>query len=212
MTPEILAAATGADPGLCARYAPHLTAALSKFGISTPQRAAAFIAQIAWESSLFSAVAESFNYSVSGLLATFGTRLTPEQARRLGRQRNEPRVPPERQTEIANLVYANRFGNGPVSTGDGWRYRGGGLKQITFRDNYAACGAALGVDLVRNPRAIEQPDLAALSAGWYWQSRGLNALADRDDFTGITRKINGGLNGLEGRLALWARAKDTLRD
>ena len=107
---------------------------------------------------------------------------------------------------------AARLGNSPESDGDGQLYRGRGLIQITGRRNYLACSQALFGDdrLLREPMLLEQPQGAAESAAWFWQVNGLNELADKDQFTTITRRINGGLNGLEDRLRLWARAKAVL--
>lgn len=105
---------------------------------------------------------------------------------------------------------AQRLGNTPAADGDGQKYRGRGLIQVTGRANYAECGEALGLDLINHPELLELPEHAAASAAWFWQSRGLNSLADRGEFKTITRRINGGLNGLDDRLALWARAREVL--
>ncbi|OYQ00867.1 lysozyme [Pseudomonas mandelii] len=107
---------------------------------------------------------------------------------------------------------AERLGNTPQADGDGQKYRGRGLIQITGRRNYLACSQALFGDdrLLREPELLEQPQWACESAAWFWQRNGLNELADKDRFTTITRRINGGLNGLEDRLQLWARAKAAL--
>ena len=94
--------------------------------------------------------------------------------------------------------------------GDGFKYRGRGLIQITGRANYAACGEALGLDLINQPELLEQPKNACLSAAWFWATNGLNTLADQDQFNTITRRINGGLNGLQDRLEIWARARAVL--
>lgn len=105
---------------------------------------------------------------------------------------------------------AERLGNTPEADGDGQFYRGRGLIQVTGRANYAECGEALGLDLIHHPELIEQPEHAAMSAAWYWSSRGLNSLADKGDFLQITRKINGGTNGLADRQALYDRALKVL--
>lgn len=102
---------------------------------------------------------------------------------------------------------AARLGNTPEDDGDGERYLGRGLIQITGRANYAACGAALRLPLLEHPEMLELPDHAAMSAGWFWSSRGLNTLADADDLVTITRRINGGLNGLDDRRQHLARAR-----
>ena len=105
---------------------------------------------------------------------------------------------------------AVRLGNTPEADGDGQRYRGRGLIQITGRSNYAACGKALGLDLLAQPALLEQTVNACRSAGWFWQSRGLNALADAGDQVAVTRKINGGTNGLAERLAYFKTAQRVL--
>lgn len=94
--------------------------------------------------------------------------------------------------------------------GGGSKYRGRGLIQITGRANYAACGEALGLNLVNQPELLEQPQYACMSAAWFWATRGLNTLTDQDQFNTITRRINGGLNGLQNRLEIWARARAVL--
>ena len=105
---------------------------------------------------------------------------------------------------------AARLGNTPEADGDGQRYKGRGLIQITGRHNYIACGMALDVDLLGNPELLEQPELACRSAAWFWDSRDLNKLADEGQFRAITRAINGGYNGYEDRLAYYERAKAVL--
>ena len=107
---------------------------------------------------------------------------------------------------------AARLGNTPDADGDGQKYRGRGLIQITGRRNYLACSRALFGDerLLHFPELLEQPQWAAESAAWFWHSHGLNELADQDQFTTITRRINGGLNGLEHRQQLWAKARAVL--
>lgn len=110
----------------------------------------------------------------------------------------------------AQLRYDGRRELGNFEPGDGFRYRGRGLIQITGRANYAECGLALGIDAVASPALLEVPVYAAMSAGWYWASRNLNELADRSDFELITRRINGGLNGCAERLMFYRRALKVL--
>jgi len=113
--------------------------------------------------------------------------------------------------EIASgEAYEGRADLGNVEPGDGKRFRGRGLIQITGRANYAACGAALGLDLLADPELLESPANAARSAAWFWQSHGLNELADRGDTRAITKRINGGLNGYQDRLAYLALAQERL--
>jgi putative chitinase len=110
----------------------------------------------------------------------------------------------------AQRGYEGRKDLGNTVPGDGSKYRGRGLIQVTGRANYAACGEALGVDLVNQPELLEQPQYACLSAAWFWATKGLNTLTDAGDFERITRRINGGLNGQADRLALWKRASEVL--
>jgi putative chitinase len=98
------------------------------------------------------------------------------------------------------------MGNGPEETGDGWKYHGRGLIQLTGKENYANCGSGIGVDLLSNPNLLNTPEYAALSAGWFWGKRGLNLLADSGDIETMTKRINGGLIGLEDRKAKIAKA------
>ena len=102
---------------------------------------------------------------------------------------------------IANMVYSARMGNGPAESGEGWKFRGRGLKQLTGKDNYARCGRDLGIDLVGNPDLLLDPTYAARSAGWFWRTNSLSTFADKGDLEGMTKKINGGLIGYEARKA-----------
>lgn len=111
---------------------------------------------------------------------------------------------------MAQAKYEGRTDLGNCRPGDGFKYRGRGLVQITGRANYAACGEALGVDLINQPELLEQPLHACMSAAWFWATRGLNTLADAGKFETITRRINGGLNGQRDRLELWAKATKVL--
>lgn len=108
------------------------------------------------------------------------------------------------------VKHEGRADLGNTVAGDGSKYRGRGLIQITGRANYAACGEALGVGLVNQPERLEQPQYACMSAAWFWATKGLNTLADAGNFERITRRINGGLNGQDDRLALWKKASDVL--
>ena len=108
------------------------------------------------------------------------------------------------------LTYEGRADLGNTVKGDGSKYRGRGLIQITGRANYAACGEALGLDLINRPELLEQPQYAAMSAAWFWSTRGLNTLADRGEFVKITRRINGGLTGQDDRQALYDQALKVL--
>jgi len=210
MNKQSFSKAAALPPALADRWWPHIEATCKRFGISTPAQQAAFIAQIGHESGGFTRVTESFNYAVAALPGMF-SRVTPALAATLGRQPGERAVPLERQQRIANIAYANRYGNGDAASGDGWRYRGRGLKQITFLANYRECGHALDLDLVARPELLERDDTAALSAGWYWWAFGLGKLADAGKFDEITRRINGpAMEGAEARRARWTVAKQAL--
>ena len=109
-------------------------------------------------------------------------------------------------------AYEGRTDLGNVAEGDGVKYKGWGLIQITGRSNYQACGSALGLDLLNHPELLEQPLEACLSAGWFWQSRRLNELADNKEFKKITKRINGGYNGYEDRLKYYNIALKVLNE
>lgn len=167
-----------------------LKAAFARYDINTPERQAAFIGQCSHESGNFKTLQENLNYSAKGLHATWPSRFTSE-AEAQPFHRN-----PEK---IANKVYSGRMGN--TDEGDGWKYRGRGLIQLTGKDNYRLASDALDVDLVGNPDLVLSKEYAALTAAWYWNKRGLNKEADAQDFTGMTKKINGGTIGLADRVA-----------
>ena len=160
------------------QFVDPLNAAMEEFEISTAQRQAAFIAQIAYE---------------SGQLMWLREIWGPTKIQRT----YEP--PSEKATKLGN-----------TQRGDGYRYRGRGLIQITGRANYRACGAALGVDLEKDPDQLAAPIPACRSAAWFWKLHGLNELADAGDFKTITIRISGGLTGETDRLAFYSRAQETL--
>ena len=207
MTRDQFKKAAAISDVLAAKWYPHITAAMKEFGIDTPKRQAYFIAQIGTESGGFTVVRESLNYSVAGL-SIFGSRLTVAQREQLGRKPGEPALSQERQAAIANLVYGGRYGNN--LNGDGWKFRGRGLKQVTFHDNYAACGKVLNLPLLTNPDLLLEDANAARSAGWFWQANNCNRFADASDVPGLTRKINGGTNGLPDRIARTRVAEQVL--
>jgi putative chitinase len=163
-----------------------------RYEINTPSRQAAFIGQCAHESGNFKMLEENLNYSAEGLMKTWPSRFpTLEIAKPYHRN-------PEK---IANRVYGGRMGNGLEETGDGWLYHGRGLIQLTGKDNYTLAGDALGMDFIHSPDYVLVPKYAALTAGWYWNKRGLNKEADAKDYTAMTKKINGGTIGLDDRIA-----------
>ncbi|MEN4604091.1 glycoside hydrolase family 19 protein [Pantoea agglomerans] len=198
--------ATGVSNSLRDAWYPHIAASLSAFQISTPLRQAHFLAQTGHESAGFLKVEEGLNYSENALTAMFGKRITAEQARAYGRNAMHP----ANQKMIASIIYANRNGNGDINSGDGYRYRGRGLIQITGKANYEALVKQLGADVVANPDLLLGYRFAAMSAAAWWKNHGLNELADSDDVTRITRVINGGTNGLDDRKSRLSKSKGIL--
>ncbi|MLA27578.1 glycoside hydrolase family 19 protein, partial [Salmonella enterica subsp. enterica] len=186
-----------------ARWYPHITAAMSEFGITAPLDQAMFIAQTGHESAGFTVLKESFNYSVEALKKTFGKRLTSYQCEMLGRIDGRQVA---HQPQIANLVYGGRMGN--KDAGDGWKYRGRGLIQITGLENYTRCGVALKLDLVANPGQLELDRHAARSAAWFFVTRG--CLKYSGDLVRVTQIINGGQNGIGDRRERFEKAKSVL--
>lgn len=159
------------------------------YGVTTKDRIAHLLAQLDHESGL-KPIAENLNYSAVGLTTVFKKYFNSESAKQYARS-------PQR---IANRVYANRMGNGNESSGDGWKYRGRGFIQITGKDNYTALSKATGVDYINNPDLLLNEADAMISALWYWNRINGNSLADDGNIREITRRINGGFNGMADRI------------
>lgn len=172
---------------------------MARFKIDSPVRRAAFLAQVGHESGHLRRLVENLNYSAEGLAGTWPSRFRGRD----GRPNELAARIARRPRDIANVVYADRMGNGPASSDDGWRYRGRGLIQLTGRDNYRACAKGIGQNLEDFPELLEMPEWAVLSAAWFWSRHELSELADAGRFEAITRKINGGTHGQAERLALW---------
>jgi|688.fasta_scaffold19446_3 putative chitinase len=171
----------------------------NKYQINTIKRQAHFIGQCAHESNWFNILEENLNYSAQGLMSIWGSRFpTIEIAQQYAKQ-------PEK---IANKVYGGRMGN--LEDGDGWKYRGRGIIQLTGRENYRNTGRALGLDLEGFPELALVPLYACLSAGHYWSKKGLNELADKDDYKEITRRINGGQTGIMDRIYKTKKTEEVL--
>ncbi|MBX7220318.1 MAG: glycoside hydrolase family 19 protein [Blastocatellia bacterium] len=186
-----------ANPAWSAELVAAINEFFPKFGITTPARVAAFMAQAAHETGGFTRLTENLNYSAPGLVATFPNRFDRSTATIYARQ-------PER---IANRAYANKLGNGDERSGDGWRYRGRGIFQLTGKDNYRAYGKACGQDWLNHPELVAEPRGAVLSACAYWSANSLSGLADVGNFRELTRKINRALLGLTEREAFHKAAK-----
>lgn len=155
-----------------------------------PKRAAAFLAQVAHESGGFNFVKENLNYSAKGLMTTFKKYFpTEELAKQYERQ----------PAKIADRVYANRMGNGPEGSGDGYKFCGRGLIQLTGKNNYTKFAEDLGISVDETVAYLETPAGAVSSAGWFWDNNNLNQYCDKDDFVTLTKRINGGTIGLADR-------------
>ena len=210
MTPTIadLQAAKIKNPE---KWLDAIVATCQEFEINTPQRVAAFLAQTSHESGGYTMLSENLNYRAATLAACWPARFAVLGPDKKPVKDAKGKLTPTAVANniagkpelIANLVYSGRMGNGPAESGEGWLYRGRGLKQLTGKDNYTRCGNALGVDLVSNPDLLLEPMYAARSAGWFWKSNKLSKFADADDIKGMTKKINGGYIGLEARQALY---------
>lgn len=174
---------------------PIVTSTLNKYSINTLNRVAAFLAQTAHESSDWNILQENLNYSENGLLVTFSKYFNSTTAAQYARQ----------PQKIANRVYANRMGNGPESSGDGWKYRGRGLIQTTGKSNYQVTGNTMDQDLISNPDLLMSHQGALESACVFWSRNNLNALADTGNIRAITIHINGGTIGLAQRESNYTR-------
>jgi putative chitinase len=187
--------------GIDAKWLEPLNEVFAKYDISTPIRQASFIGQCAHESNNFKTLEENLNYKPESLMRVWPSRF-PDLPTAMKYAHN-----PE---AIANKVYGGRMGNGVEETGDGWKYHGRGLIQLTGKENYAHCGDAIGINLLSSPGLLADPKYAAMSAGWFWHKKGLNALADASDFETMTKRINGGLIGLDDRKAKIGKALSVL--
>ena len=185
----------GIDP----KWEAPLQAAFDKYDINTSKRQAAFIGQCAHESANFKVLQENLNYSAEGLMKTWPSRFpTKEVADQYARN----------PAKIAGKVYNGRLGN--TSEEEASKYLGRGLIQLTGKENYERCGLAIGVDLLSNPDLLLDPRYAAMSAGWFWNKKGLNELADAQEHGQITKRINGGTLGLDDRIQKTTKAFDAL--
>lgn len=190
-------------------WAETLNQVMPQFDITTPSRVAAFIAQTAIESAGFSVLEENLFYTSAQRLGKVWPSRFPGGANAAAYLRN-----PE---ALGNFVYANRMGNGDVASGDGFRFRGRGLLQITGRTNYGQVAKQINLPLLDQPEKLEEPGNAARSAAYFWQAHHLNALADSaasdpkaEDFVRMTMIINGGKQALAERQALYARLRSAL--
>lgn len=176
---------------------------LPEFGIDTPARVAGFLSQCQHESLDFTVLQENLNYGAKGLRGLFGKYFPTDDLA----------LQYERKPEmIANRIYGSRMSNGPEDSGDGWKYRGRGIIQITGRANYTACSHDLFHDetLVEDPDLLRTPEYAVLSACWFWKKNNLNKFCDEGDVVGLSKRINGGTIGLDDRIAHWNHCLEIL--
>lgn len=162
-----------------------------KYGITSQLRIAHFLAQVSEETGFFTVFSENLNYTTaSRLLQIFPTHFSS-----FADAQSYVGLP----QAIANRVYANRMGNGSEASGDGYKYRGRGLMQLTGKANYQAYKNYSGIDVVNNPDLAAQISTSLDIAGWFWQKANCNVSADANDIEGVTKKVNGGLNNLDER-------------
>ena len=177
----------------------------AKFEINTPLRLAHFLAQCGHESGGFKLVQENLNYGAKGLLGIFKKYFPTEEKAKLYERKPE---------KIANLVYGARMGNGPESSGDGYKFRGRGYIQLTGKDNYTAFGKAINEDIVANPDKVAA-NYALLSAAWFFHKNGLHKIADGGAtdavVTSVTKRVNGGTIGLPDRIKHFKEYYDLLK-
>jgi putative chitinase len=176
---------------------------LPKYDITTVDRVAAFLAQCGHESLDFTVLQENLNYGAKGLMGLF-KKYFPDEATAKAYERK-----PEK---IANRIYANRMGNGPESSGDGYAHRGRGAIQLTGKLNYTAFANSIGLTLEDAIAYCETLPGAIESACWFWKKNKLNDVADKNDIVLLTKKINGGTIGLEDRKKHWEHNKEVLAD
>ncbi len=167
---------------------------IAKFELNTPLRLAHFLAQAGHESGGFRAVNENLNYGAKGLRGIFGKYFKDDATAKAHERKPE---------KIANVVYANRMGNGNTASGEGWKFRGRGYIQLTGKDNYTAFGKAIKEDITSNPDLVAT-QYALLSAAWFFHKNGLHKIADKgatdDVVTLVTKRVNGGTIGLADRI------------
>ena len=185
ITPEILQ-----KLGISVEWCEILNDLLPKYQIDSPQRIASFIAQCSHESGHFKKLIENLNYGVTGLATTWPKRFTTAEL--VNKYARQPEM-------IANFVYANRLGNGDESSGDGWKYRGRGLIQLTGKSNYQAFADSIEMNLEDVIGHLETKQGATEAACFFWMKNKLNSYADVGDIKGMTKVINGGYNGLPER-------------
>jgi putative chitinase len=187
--------------GIGPQWVDALNETFDRFGVSTPNQQAAFIGQCGHECGNFRILEENLNYKAATLMKLWPKRFPSLEI--ANAYAGNPK-------KIANMVYASRMGNRDEASGDGYRFRGRGCIQLTGHTNYFHAGKALGVDFVMEPDPVATPKYAAMTAGWFWSTHDCNRLAEAADWTGLTKKINGGIIGLQDRIHHTQLALDAL--
>lgn len=205
VTEKLLVESGCCDAVMAKQWVKPLTSTCEKFRINSPARVAGFLAQTAHESGGYKTLTENLNYSAQGLANTWPNRYAQPQKGADGKWvPNDLAYKLERKPEaIANNAYANRMGNGDEASGDGWKYRGRGLIQLTGKENYVAFSLECDNEALVHPELVAQIDLGSDAAGWFWWKKEVNKFADAMDIVGMTKRINGGTIGLEHRTKLW---------
>ena len=183
--------------GIGIEWVPALNDTFAKFQIATVRQQASFIGQCSHECGNFRTLTENLNYRAETLM-----KLWPKRFPTLEFAKQYEKNP----QKIANSVYANRMGNRDEASGDGYRFRGRGAIQCTGHSSYFHAGKACGVDFVMNPDLVATPQYAAMTAGWFWSTHNCNLLAENQDWIALTKKINGGVIGLDDRIKQTERA------
>jgi len=186
--------------GIDAKWLKPLNDTFAKYGIDTPKRQAAFIGQCGHESNNFKILEENLHYSAQALMRVWPSRFDQATADKYA---NNPEM-------IANKVYGGRADLGNTQDGDGAKFHGRGLIQLTGRSNVTVCGDALGQPFSEHPELLLEPQWACMSAGWFFNKKNLNSLADIEDWETMTKRINGGLLGLQDRIDRIHKAMDVL--
>ena len=202
--------AAGVKQEVAEKWIDAIRQTCERFEINTKRRIAGFLSQCAHESGGFTMLTENLNYRAATMAACWPNRFAEQGTDKKPKKDAQGKLIPTKVAlalekhpeQIANIVYASRMGNGPTESGEGWKFRGRGLKQLTGKDNYTRCGNAIGFDLVSDPDKLLEPQYAALSAGWFFSSNNCGEIIDSDAddaFIKLTKKINGGTIGLEDR-------------
>ena len=210
---------TGCSNKVAEVWLPYFNSIPKNFGIDTPLRMAAFLAQVGHESGGLTLLEENLNYSAEGLANVWPKRYAKRLQNGLYAKNSVGRYLPSdlavkiarKPVLIASNTYADRMGNGSVESQEGWKYRGRGLIALTGKSNYAELTLNTGIDFISYPDLLKEPAYALISACFFWKNNNLNRFADKKDILSLSKAINGGIIGLEHRKALYEKACKTLQ-